>query len=57
MYLDSSLTRRNIEKKTDIMLYTSSMSEPLGKFMNRSLLCTRACYIIPSAKQRPSEES
>ena len=26
-----------------MMLNTSSMSEPLGEFMNRSLLCTRAC--------------
>ena len=29
-----------------MMLNTSSMSEPLGEFMNRSLLCTRACYNV-----------
>ena len=28
------------------------MSEPLGEFMNRSLLCTRACFAI--AKKTPS---
>ena len=29
-----------------MMLSTSSMSKPLGEFMNRSLLCTRFCSSI-----------
>ena len=34
---------RNNDKTFGIMLRFSSMSEPLGEFIYRSLLCTRAC--------------
>ena len=40
----SVFNTRNNDKTFGIMLRFSSMSEPLGEFMNRSLLCTRACY-------------
>ena len=29
------------------------MSEPLGEFMNRSLLCTRACFLYCTPGQHP----
>ena len=35
--------RRNNDRTLGNMLRFSSMSEPLGEFMKRSLLCTRAC--------------
>ena len=34
----------NYDRTFGNMLRFSSMSEPLGEFVNRSLLCTPACY-------------
>ena len=36
----------NKKNEKQIMLRSSPMSEPLGEFMNRSLLCTRACLLV-----------
>ena len=37
---------RNNDKTFEIMLRFSSMSEPLGEFMNQRLLCTLACFLF-----------
>ena len=38
--------RRNNDRTFGIMQRFSSMSEPLGEFMNRSLLCTHTCFFL-----------